>query len=153
MDRFKDLMSWLLIYFPRKNGSASFSISLGGPWKWKFQRPKCSQRKPDPHLIWAYNLKSKWVTTQIGKSVRKFLASVSAVNFPTRTEAFRCLLAFHKCCRSGEVRIRTVKHGSRLESDCLQAYVGVSKVQAKWPSRGTATFDTSFFSEVGRLPC
>ncbi len=59
MDRFKDLMSWLLIYFPRKNGSASFSISLGGPWKWKFQRQKCSQRKPDPHLIWAYNLKSK----------------------------------------------------------------------------------------------
>ena len=32
---------------PRKTGSVSFLIFLGGPWKWNFRRQNCSQRKAD----------------------------------------------------------------------------------------------------------
>ena len=44
---FQGLKSLLLIYFQRESGSASFSIFLGGPWKWNFRQQKCSQHKAD----------------------------------------------------------------------------------------------------------
>src|SRR5882757_9038626 len=47
MEPFKDLKQWSLIYFQQKTGSASFSIFLGGRWKWKFRLQKCLQRKAD----------------------------------------------------------------------------------------------------------
>src|SRR6266481_2220396 len=62
MEPFKDLKQWSLIYFQQKTGSASFSIFLGGPWKWKFRRQKCWQRnRGSRSLTRARNLKSKQV--------------------------------------------------------------------------------------------
>src|SRR5947207_14537965 len=64
MAPFKDLKQWLLIYFQQKTGSASFSIFLGGSWKWTFRSQKCSQRNRGSRSLTrarARNLKSKLV--------------------------------------------------------------------------------------------
>jgi hypothetical protein len=96
------LKSWLLIYFPRRNGSASFSIFSGGPWKWKFRRQRCSQPKADRarYLDLQPRLKADCdADREVGL---QFPGLVSGASFPTRTEAFGC---FHGCCRTGRYKL------------------------------------------------
>src|SRR4029453_4730950 len=112
MDLFKDLKSWLLIYFPQETGSASFSIFLGGPWKWKSPRQKCSQRKPDGarFLRPTTSYQSRLQSRQRNRSAIVG-ARLGSTSLDENGRIRGSLVGFHGRCRSREVQTGPVKHG------------------------------------------